>query len=341
MIMRYNRFLAGLLIQMLTWVFVVNLARADLTRTQTIQLHQGWNAVFLEVDPTNSQVAACFQGTPVTMVAAYTGPSKSVQFVQNPSTNHVTPQNGWDIWYASGRPDSFLTSFFELVGNKSYMIYSQSDYTWAVTGKARLTSVKWKPNAFTLTGFGVDPVSPPTFDQFFAGSPQHHPYQIYQLENGVWTRIDSAQTTQIQSGVAYWIYCKGNSSYQGPLNVGVPNPTAFPLYGVGSVGISLQNSSPNPLGVQVQNMAGGAQLPLAFVLRAVSSSNVVSAAYDLPDNYSMQSFDVGEGRGFWLTLRPERMSAPTQTGLLKITTDLGTQSWLPVTANQSDPQVAN
>ena len=320
---------------------VADLARADLTRTQTIQLHAGWNAVFLEVDPTNSQVAACFQGAPVTMVAAYTGPSKSVQFVQNPPTNSVTPQNGWDIWYAGGRPDAFLTSFYELAGNQSYMIYSQSDYTWAVTGSARLTTVKWKPNAYTLTGFGVDPVSPPTFDQFFGGSPQHQPYQIYQLANGIWTKVDNAQTTQIQSGAAYWIYCKGNSAYQGPLNIGVANPSAFPLYGVGSAGISLQNSSPNPLNVQVQNVAGGAQLPLAFVLRAVSSSNVVSATYDLPDNYSMQSFDAGEGRGFWLTLRPERMSAATQTGLLKITTDLGTQSWLPVTANQSDPQVAN
>ena len=42
-------------------------------RTQSITLHKGWNAVYLQVDPTNSKPAACFQGTPVSIAASYIG----------------------------------------------------------------------------------------------------------------------------------------------------------------------------------------------------------------------------------------------------------------------------
>lgn len=318
------------------FVSVVLVARADMTRTQSISLHAGWNAVFLEVNPTNAKVANCFQGTPVTIVAAYTKADKSVQYVQNPSATNITQQNGWDVWYAPSRPDAFLSRLFALNGNKPYLLYATSDFTWTVTGNALLTSVKWKPSSFTLSGFGVDEVSPPTFDQFFAASPQHQPYQIYQLVNDVWTRVDSAQTAQMQSGQAYWIYCNGTSDYQGPLAAKVPSRQNFVINGVNPAGISLVNNSKNPLSVQVKNVSGGAQLPLAFVLRAVTDTNVVTATYDLPDTYNLSAFDAGEARGVWLNLRSERMSAATQTGLLEITTDLGTKNWLPITANRSD-----
>ena len=275
------------------------------------------------------------------MAAAFTGADKSVQFVQTPSTNNITPQNGWDIWFAATRADAFLTSFFQFSGNKAYLIYSQSDYTWTVAGNALLTTVKWKPNSYTFIGFCVDDVSPPTFDQFFAGSAAHHPYQIYRLVNDVWVKVDSAQTTQMHSGEAYWIYCKGASDYQGPLSAKLSAGQTLSLHGLNPSGVALQNNSANPLGVQVQNLSGSVQLPLGYLLQAVTATNVVTTNFDLPDTYKMPSFNAGETRGFWIVLRPERMAAATQTGLLKITTDVGTQIWLPVSASRSDSQTAN
>lgn len=339
--MKYNRFLAGIAGQLSLLILTVNLAGADIVRVQTINLHKGWNAIFLQVDPTNPKPADCFAGTPVTIAAAFTGADRSVQFVQNPSTNNFAHQKGWSVWYAPSRPDAFLTKIFQLSGNKPYLLYAESDYVWNVSGNARLTSVKWKPNSFTLAGFGVDEVSPPTFDQFFDGSPAHHPYQIYRLINDSWTKLDNAQTTQMHSGEAYWIYCKGSSDYQGPLAAQIPSGLTFTLSGGNPAGLVLLNNSRNPLNVQVQNMAGGTQMPLAFMLRAVTDTNVITGAYDLPDHYSLPSFDAGEKRGLWLTLRPEKMSSATQTGLLKITTDLGTQCWLPVTGNRSSVVAGN
>ena len=331
--MNQHRCWFGVAAPLLFLSLAVNFAAADITRVQTLSLHKGWNAVFLEVTPTNPSPAACFQGTPVTMAAAFTGDGKSIQFV--PSSVSVNQQNGWDVWYAPSRADAFLTSVFALVGNKSYLLYAEADCTLNLAGNALLNSVRWKPNAFTLTGFGVDAVSPPTFDQFFAGSAPHHPYRIYHLVNDTWVKVDNAQTTQMHSGEAYWIYCAGQSDFQGPLQIRLPVGQTLQVQGGNPSGISLLNHSINPLGVQVQNISGGATLPLAYVLRAVTDTNVTTAAYDLPDNYTMTAFDAGEKRGLWLTLRPDRMNADVQTGLLKITTDLGTQCWLPVTAERS------
>jgi hypothetical protein len=311
---------------------------AQTTRTQTIQLHPGWNAVFLQVEPATPKPADCFQGTPVTMAAAFTGGDKAPQFSKNLGVGNLAPQNGWDVWYAGTRPDAFLTGLFQFAGGKGYLIYAQSTFTWTVSGAVVPAKVNWRPNAFTFAGFCLDDVSPPTFDQFFAGSPAHHPYQIYRLLNDAWVKLDNAQNTQMHSGEAYWIYCAGSSDYQGPLTVTPPNPIALTLNGATPAGILLQNNSPNPLGVRVQNVAGGSQLPLAYQVRAITDTNVVRTTLDLPDNYTPPVLEVAEKRGLWLVVRSERLTTATQTGLLKITTDLGTQFWLPVTANRSDAQ---
>lgn len=343
--MKYNRHFAGL-----SWCFWVglvliglsaHLALADTTRQQSISLHKGWNAVFLEVDPVNPKPSACFQSTPVTLVASFIGNGSVVQYVQNPSTNSFNRKNGWVVWYAPDRPDAFLTQLFELRGNNAYLVYSTNDFTWSVTGNAVLTSVTWKPNSFTLTGFGLDDVSPPTFDQFFSSSAAHQPYRIYRLINDNWVLVDQAQTTQMRSGEAYWIFCRGSSDYQGPLTVKILSGQTVSLNGVNPAGVLLANNSNNPLNVTAQNISGYQQLPLAFVLRAITDTNVVSATFDLPDVYAMPTFNAGEDRGLWLTVRPEKMTADTQTGLLKVTTDVGTRCWLPVTASRSDLSAGN
>lgn len=329
------------LVGLLAVIGFVPVAAADALQSQTINLHKGWNAVFLQVEPTNARLADCFGGTPVTMVASYVGDGLTVQYVQNPTTNTISQQNGWLVWYAPTRPDAFLTRLFNLTGNKAYLVYSKSDYVWLVSGTVTLATVRWKPNSFNLVGFGVDELSPPTFDQFFAGSDAHHPYRIYRLVNERWVLVDSAPATQMRSGEACWIYCKGSSDYQGPLYAKIQNGKTVTLNGPSPAGVLLANNSKNPLSVRVEKVGGNPGVPLGFVLRAVTESNVVAATFDLPDVYNMPAFDPGESRGFWLALHPERMTADAQSTLLKITTDIGTQCWLPVEGHRSDVTPAN
>jgi len=310
-------------------------SQADTIRTQSISLHKGWNAVYLQVDPTNSKPAACFQGTPVSIAASYIGDSTTVQYVQNPSTNSINKDNGWAVWYSPDRPDAFLTQIFSLNANNAYLLYAKSDCVWSVTGTAVLPAIKWKPNSFTLAGFCLDDVSPPTFSQFFSGSPAHQPCRIYRLVNDQWILLSSPSGTQMSSGEACWIYCNGGSDYQGPLDVKPQDGRGVLIGGVSQSGVLLANKTANPLNVTVASSADSAALPLAYVLRAITDTNVVSAEFDLPATYNMPVFDANESRGFWLTLRPERMTATNATTLLKITTDIGTQTWLPVTGNRS------
>jgi hypothetical protein len=82
-------------------------------------------------------------------------------------------------------------------------------------------------------------------------------------------------------------------------------------------------------------------LPLAYLLRAVTETNVVSASFDLPAIYNLPSFDAREVRSVWLALRSEKMVTTSETTLLKITTDLGTQCWLPLIGNRSEFNPSN
>jgi hypothetical protein len=310
-------------------------ASADAVRSQSVQLHKGWNAVFIEVDPVHPGPAEVFQGTSVTIAAAFTGNEKAVQFVQNPSTNSLTRQNGWEVWYAPERPDGFLSSLFQINGNKAYLLFAESDCELSLTGRALLNTVAWKPNSFTLAGFGVDSVSPPTFEQFFRSSPAHQPYRIYRLVNGVWARVDNAQTAQMRAGEACWIYCQGSSDYQGPLTVQPETGSAVVLRGGSSAGLLLKNRTADPLGVRVQNISPGTAPALAYVLRAATATNVISTTFDLPADYAPPVFEANESRGFWLMARAEGMTSPAQDCLLKITTDIGTVNWLPISVSRT------
>ena len=71
---------------------------AQTVRTQTVQLHQGWNAVFLLVAPASPKPADCFQGTPVTMAAAFTGDTRQqalISVVQRWAPSDPTATGQW------------------------------------------------------------------------------------------------------------------------------------------------------------------------------------------------------------------------------------------------------
>jgi hypothetical protein len=80
--------------------------------------------------------------------------------------------------------------------------------------------LRWSPNAFNLLGFAVDPQTAPTFAAYFAGSDAHS--QCYELRNGSWARIENPATTRVKAGKAYWVFSKGGSDYQGPLDLKLP-----------------------------------------------------------------------------------------------------------------------
>src|SRR5947207_5004469 len=215
-------------------------AQAGTLRTQQIQLQKGWNSVFLEVFPIGSDPGVVFSNAPVGIAAAYFPLPNSVEFVRDPSRINWKKE-GWGVWYASRREDAFLSNLHAIEGNKAYLIFAESDFTWTVQGEALFQRRQWKADSFNLTGFGVDEVAPPTFGKFFAGSKAHAQPRIYRLADERWVKVTSPDATSMKSGEACWVYCQGASDYQGPLNVTIPLGTGvvFGNSGSGQVRIVL------------------------------------------------------------------------------------------------------
>jgi hypothetical protein len=311
-------------------LFAMVSLQADPVRTQTINLHQGWNAVYLEVAPTNASPAAVFANTPVSIAAVFFGGDSPVQFIQNPGSI-AWKKDGWSVWYAPSRPDAFLGTLFAINGNRAYLIYADQDFVWNVTGNVSLGVVKWKPNSYNLAGFGVDAVAPPTFGKFFAGSSAHQPGKVYRLMNGQWNLIASPTTTAMKSGEACWIFCKGASDYQGPITVKLSTGDNISFGSTTESPVSLENRTTDPLAVKVETVASAGGVPLGYMVRGVTEGKMVEATFDLPAQYTPPTMEAGQTSWLWLTLRREKMTATTQDALLKISTDSGAVVWVPVT----------
>lgn len=309
-------------------------AQAETTRTQSISLHKGWNAIQLQVTPTDDTPTTVFAGTPITIVATCFGATKSAQFIQNPTATEWKKE-GWGVWYAPSRPDAFLSTLNAVSGNRAYLIFAKQDFTWNVTGEVTIPKVHWKSDAFTLTGFSLDPLSPPTFDKFFSGSAAHRPCRIYQLVNDQWMLVANPVQTTMKSGEAYWIYCKGGSDYQGPLAAKLPMGRLALTGSPAEVALGLGNQGSDPMNITIQTVASDGGLPLAYCIRGVTTSKISDLVFNLPATYTLPTtLEAGQSTGLYLRLRRDQMTSDSQSALLKISTDSGVQMWLPVTGSR-------
>lgn len=332
-----NSFIRPFLGTFLAGVFVLLTvaANAETTRTQTISLHKGWNSIELQVTPVDGAPADVFAGTPVTIVATYFGSTTSAQYIQNP-TSTQWKKEGWGVWYAPGRADAFLSTLNAISGNRAYLIFATSDFTLNVTGQVTFAKIHWKSDAFNLVGFSLDTIAPPTFDKFFAGSSAHRPCRIYQLVNDQWVLVANPVGTTMQSGVAYWIYCKGGSDYQGPLAVTLPTGRLALSGSPAQVSMGLANNAADPVNITVQTVATDGGLPLSYVIRGVTTAKISDLLFDLPATYALPTLEAGQTTGLYLQLRRDQMTSATQSALLKISTDSGVQMWVPITGSRDD-----
>jgi hypothetical protein len=316
-----------LVIQGFSWVLPAS--RADNNRIQTIPLHKGWNAVFLEVNPTNSDPATLFAHTPVSVAATYLASDRPVQFIRNPDSMQWN-KDGWGVWYAADRPDAFLSSLHAVYGHQAYLILAQQDFTWTVSGPMYFEPLRWKSDSFNLVGFSVDETAPPTFDQFFGGSTAHRPYRIFRLTGDAWTLVSDPIRSTMRSGEAFWVYCSGRSEFQGPLNTRLAAGERVEFGDGTDSWIRLRNDSKDPMLVQVETAGSGEPLPLSYSLVAISSNAMTDVSIPLPAVYRLPVLEPGDTYPLWLGLNRQKMTANTQEQLLKISTDGGTRAWIPI-----------
>jgi hypothetical protein len=299
------------------------------TRTQTVTLQPGWNAVYLEVQPTASDPTNVFAGSTVQAVAWFRKGGLDAKYIRNPG-DAPWRSEGWSVWYAPGQPDAALTDLYDIRGGQAYLIRASAATTLNLTGEARATQLEWQPNNCTFTGLPVADTQGPTFQQFFAGSAAHARHRIYRLENGAWKLVRDPATTRAKAGEAYWIQTDGASRYQGPIRLNLPGSGEIDFSRtVDSFPLQIVNTAPTPRSNVTITLAGGAgalnlveaiQDPGALTYRRANfTGGVVSASL------------TGERV---LRLEPDRvaLTAPTNSTLLKLTDGNGFLQWIPVRA---------
>lgn len=192
---------------------------------QTINLTDGWNAIWLDVQPatTNGQPMSpeeMFGGyAAVKTVATPKELAGLGEFFGDAPTNGAYTsfnQEGWAQWHSSG---GLLDDLATMSANRPYIIQTTSAVSLLIRGEAAFFRPRWTPDRYNLLAFGLDPTSPPTFREFFVGAGARHPLdKIYSMNTaGVWSAV--GPDTAMQNGKAYWIYCSGASDYMGPVAV--------------------------------------------------------------------------------------------------------------------------
>lgn len=311
-----------------------------LQRTQELALSAGWNAVFLEVEPKDPDPASVFAGLPVDKVARLFNAPASNQFVTDPEID-LSKAGGWGVWYSSKLPEAFLKSLDAIEGNVPYLVHATQAFQWRVKGGVRMAGSSWKADAFNFVGFTVRSQGGPTFGEFFAGSKAHLGQPIYRLVNGRWNMVLSPNAETMRSGEAFWIYCSGPSDFNGPLRVETISSQGL-LLRRGGAEIVLRNECAHPLTPALHHLAGdAAPVPLSILVRRYGDPTkpVEPVAVSMPNGAWSQPMPPLEANGSIAVpfeCRTAAMSRPSQTSLLKITTDIGTETWVPVMSFRDD-----
>lgn len=332
--------LAAWVLAFLAVALFATTVRAENTRTQTLQLVEGWNAVFLEVYPADSDPAVVFANTPVDIAAALYDSGSSAQFMTDPGAD-LFHLGGWAVWYSDQRPDAFLKTLYAIYGQQAYLVHAKSSFAWQVTGAVVPPQIRWRPNSFNLVGFSVAAVGGPTFAQFFAGSAALRSQPIYRLTAGSWRKVTVPGAETIRSGEAFWIYCDGASDYQGPLSVKTATMQGVVL-GLEPDDLTLWNETDHPITPTVEHVVTGSNpVPLAIAVQVVGdpTAPVKSVAVPKPDGAWTQLLPPLEARASIkvpFQARSADMQSAVQASVLKVSSDLGTEVWVPVFGIRED-----
>ena len=312
-------------------------------RTQTISLTAGWNAVFLEVEPLDVAPERVFAGLPVDIAAAYFAHEAPTQFVTNPGTQ-LFKGLGWGVWYAGNRPDAFLKTLNAVYSQQAYLIHTTQAFEWKVDGLASAGHVRWQPDSFNLAGFCVKKQGAPTFAEFFEASPAHRGQPVYRLVNDVWKKVVAPDAESMRSGEAFWIFTKGGSDYQGPFTVETGTSDGIlTLDGLSGESVVLRNHTDHPVTPHMEHVTLDAQpVPLSINVRVLGDSLAESIKYVSAKKpaqaweQEMPPLESGGRLAVPFSVRTAEMTESEQASLLRFTTDMGTELWVPVLGRRAD-----
>lgn len=306
------------------------------TSEQVITLQPGWNAIYLELQPEQRDIATVFAGLPIASVWRWRPNADGAQFVRDPGEG-LENIEGWFAWFPQPRPDAFLTNLYQIEGGTAYLVRLEGSQSRQITisGRPLFRPRAWQSNAFSLTGLPVDPGNAPSFAEYFARSPAHAGQPVYTLESdGRWRLVTSPASQAIQSGRAYWIYTRGNSNYQGPMQVVLDQGESLEFTAaLQEITLVLRNYSGATGSFEIQRL-GGDTLPLLYRLEDPETGEI--AWPQLRDSLIL---DAPANTDIFLTLAVDRVrfNASRMEQVLSVRDEQGTRVLLFAGGNTIQP----
>jgi len=320
--------------------------------TQTLNLRQGWNAVFLEVQPQPAECDSIFANLPVDSVWMWNKHFSSVQYISDPNTL-LPGQPNWLTYLKPANPKRPVANLFALQGGRPYLIKTTAAMTLSLRGQPLLRGNDWNADSFNLAGFYVVPSGAPNFQAFFAPSPAHTGQPMYRLSAaGTWQQITSPSATTLAAGESYWIRCAGPSSYSGFMNIIFEQGRGLD-YGRRLVEQTLliRNTSSNTTTFTVRKLASEApptsnypalagDVPLSYWRMNLATNQV--GWVPLPAQLTSASIAPGGQWSLRLEVRradmnsfslPAGYASALYQSLLEVTDGQGSRQIVPVTAN--------
>ena len=225
--------------------------------TQTFTLNEGWNSIYLEVEPINnsplinvgtaeepimapelSTIEAVFTDLTCTdcleSVWTWNVPLTTVDYIVDPAEG-LWDEPGWQHYFPEHNlgPDgvsrAFLTNLFSLQANKGYLVKLKDgagSATLAVQGKPVVEHHHWLQDSYNLAGFPIDPDASPSVATFFhnlAGGSSALTEVRALNADGTWG-VALPANTALDYGEAYLVYFNGGdpdaaTDYTAPLNI--------------------------------------------------------------------------------------------------------------------------
>ncbi len=232
--------------------------------TQRLSLQPGWNAVFLEVEPSPGDPDILFAQVPVESIWCWNRRFSPVQFIQDP--NELVPDSpDWLFYVPPSHPAAVHKRLHRLLAGKSYLIKLSATAPpteVVLTGRPVTRGFEWLGDSFNFAGFTLPAASPPTFQNFFAGVTNLTGGPVYRLQaSGAWLQVPLTAT--MRSGEAAWVKMRGRAEFTGPLQVLLEQSTGQ------DYGRTLQDQL-----LRIRNQSPGAKTVL---LTTVASAPPVSA----------------------------------------------------------------
>ncbi len=301
---------------------------------QSFDLKPGWNTVFLEVTPEDRNVESAFAGIPIASVWTWMPDDETVQFIQDP-TEERPADNGWYCYFPRPRPEAFLTNLFVLQANRAYLIKLDGNQpiTWNVAGTPSLRAIQWIPDSFNLVGFHIDPSRPPTFGAYLADRSALENGPVYRLgAGGSWELIEQPYSESIESGEAYWVFCKGTTDFDGPMEVSVEWSDRID-FGSSLASQLLVVRNRTVIDVDITLHTASSQIPVPLSLMVKDEETGRENWTPLPTTYSIPA-PAGQELLLKFGVRRADLTADDAGGILEVRNGLGARRLVPVFARR-------